>query len=189
MLTSAQSAVVIRMLDYFGYNYRRSRISNYIVLDRIRPIIDRGQKIKLSPEQITATHRNDLVGQIIDGDLGSRWGSGVPQSPGMVIEIDLDSKTEISGMTIDLGLWLSDAPKGLIVEGQNEEGDYCTIVDIQRAQDYELGRAWDFYFKPKRFRKLRLIQSGSHPILDWSIAELSLYGVSSDLKEIPHVAN
>ena len=119
---------------------------------------------------------------MVDGDLDSRWGSGMPQKPGMGVEVWFDEQTEVAGLEVDQGKFLSDVPRHLVVLGLLEDGTWCELIDLQGVDPAEALQQGEFdptprvlrmHFAPRKVKALHLEErdEGAGPF-DWSIAEL-----------------
>lgn len=124
----------------------------------------------------------------IDGDPMTRWASHRPQRPGMSFELDLGEIREIVGLRLHSGAFRHDTPRGLRIEGAEEGGAWRTLAEISHpfpglairngAARLEPHATVESRFPPATVRKLRLIQTGSDPALDWSITEIEILGPS-----------
>jgi Dolichyl-phosphate-mannose-protein mannosyltransferase len=160
-----------------GYSYRSTEVGGYVILDHVLlDGWDDQQQINLSSLQVWATSRQDWAKNLVDGELGTRWGSGAPQSPGMEIKILFDDVVKISGIDLDYGLFPQDRPLRLQVLATKNEGEKCMIYDsADDAVDLFDERELKIKFPELELSGLSFRQSGKHPILDWSIAELKLF--------------
>ena len=91
--------------------------------------------------------------------------------------VDLSPGVEISSLTVDMGFWWPDAPMELFIEGQNLDGSWCVLFSTAGKAEFfaETERALDLYFRPQKYKAVRFTQTGKHPVLDWSMAEITLY--------------
>ena len=74
----------------------------------------RGQPLPIA--RIAATHSNDRVGRMIDGDLLSRWDTAGPQDPTSAVTIDLGAPKQVEGVETLIGGYLADFPRALTIE-------------------------------------------------------------------------
>lgn len=166
-----------------GFVYKKSSASGYQLIYDIRPVVERGAALPLTVQMLSATHKQELLPLILDGDEETRWGSGQPQAPGMAIEIDFGKATLVSGLDLDYGAFLHDAATGLLISGMQEDGSWVELFKLGKANWYtrrrkDNGQAanyCEFYLNPRQLLKLRLEQVGSHPIFDWSVANIEVY--------------
>ncbi|MCC6933506.1 MAG: glycosyltransferase family 39 protein [Deltaproteobacteria bacterium] len=181
VLVPKQAQEYARWLNDLGYNFRLTNLGSYVVIDRVVPMYFRNEKIILTPEQIVSTQRPEWRERMIDGDMGTRWGSGLHQTPGMSITVNLDGQKTVGSLSLELGFWTTDRARELFIEGQTNDGQWCVIFSTAGNLKFyeETARTLDLYFKPQPYKAIRLIQTGKHPVLDWSIAELSLYKVEN----------
>jgi hypothetical protein len=109
-----------------------------------------------------------------DGDPETRWGTGGPQTPGQFFELDLGSVVEgVTRIVLESGRWESDWPRGLALETVTDDGTTTRLFEDPRPLPQHGRIVLDF--PPAQVRRLRLVQLGRHRLLDWSIAELSLW--------------
>lgn len=187
VLTKTEADTVVQGFSQLGYHFRRTNLGPYSVIDLVERDLSQGNElheVRVMPEQIKTSVGNDKVSALLDANLGTRWASGMPQNQGMVIDIQIAPESPaISGIDIDYGFWLHDAPRELVIEGMDADGEWCVLFDtrVGEAIDYvlEKERLWQIRFAPMAMRQLRLSQQGEDNIFDWSIAEISLFGVET----------
>jgi len=179
VLVPGQDVELAEVLSQQGINFRRTVVGEYVVIDQLAPAYKRGSKLKLQATDFHASMRPDWLNSLVDGDLGSRWGSGSPQTPGMEVAVSFPNPTTITGARMDFGLFEHDRPRGLLVEAELENGERCVLYssEVDGAFWEGMRGGFDLYLPPTRVKSLRFVQTASHPILDWSIAELEIYGV------------
>lgn len=122
----------------------------------------------------------------IDGDLATRWASHSAQRPGTSFEIDLGATEAVTGVRLHSGSFAQDVPRGLRVEGETGEGEWRELGTLARPYPgvrVEDGRirfraeaVVEVRFAPLEVRRLRVVQTGSDPRFDWSIAETEVIG-------------
>lgn len=177
LLVPSEAVVEQRKLAALGYEFRRNVVGPYIVLDNlVSP--SKGEhlrEITIKPAQLEITgRRSEWRERIVDGDLGSRWGSGEPQASTMQLTVNFPKPELVSRFVLSMGFWPHDFPRHLVVEGQSaEDGSWCDLTDLKPDGPEE---EFAYSFRPIKLRTLRLRQVGSDPLFDWSIAELKLYG-------------
>jgi 4-amino-4-deoxy-L-arabinose transferase-like glycosyltransferase len=180
LLTPSEAILVAKGLAQLGYVFRQTPVSGYSIIDFIEPLHTRGETIGLSPEQIFVSSNKKNVSGLIDDDLGTRWGTGAPQEPGMYVEISFESPVMVSGLDIDLSFWWHDYPRALLIEVKRDNGQWCMLADTlnNHSINYLLeGQTkWQFNFSPVKIRSIRLTQMGEDPRFDWSIADIKLFG-------------
>jgi hypothetical protein len=176
VLVTAEAREVAQDFRDRGFTYRVTDVAGYQVLDHVRPIVWRGNEVDLSNAVVSATSRTDWAQRIVDGQLGSRWGSGGPQSPGMTLSISLPEAALVSGFDLEMGLWPQDVARYLIVVAEDLQGNRCMLYSGVPDLSKTLKRhRFSLNFMPREIKTLHLHQGGSHGIYDWSVAEVSLY--------------
>jgi hypothetical protein len=112
----------------------------------------------------------------IDGDDDTRWGSGQPQHPGQEFDVRFDSPKTMRCIRYQISKWRSDYPRLLEIDAKLADGSTKQLIStdqylaIRYVADGESSN--DFCFEPASIKELSLHQLGSHPVFDWSIAEL-----------------
>lgn len=180
VLVPSQVEQFLSRLQLTGLSARRSEVGSYVVFDKIKPKWPIGAEIILTPEMLRASSRGEQVSKLIDSDVNTRWGSGEPQNPNMQFEIVFPKPNEISALFLYYGGFYHDAPRHLLIEAKKENGPWFQIVDLENTSSIQgfaaIGDAtWEIYFEPVEIVGLRMRQVGSHPVFDWSIAELKVF--------------
>jgi len=126
-----------------------------------------------------ASDNSESAYQAIDGDGETRWGTGRPQSEGMRFAVQFSSRN-IRGVRYELGRWHHDYPRALTVEVVPENGGVkvlCEVKDFHAIRHFlNKSSSIMFFFEEVKASKVVLTQRGAHPILDWSVAELEVFG-------------
>ena len=147
----------------------------------MNPLLDEGgQEIPI--EMADASSRKDWLKRTSDNDRGSRWGSGVHQSPGMFLEGQFKNRVSVSRVEIDEGFWISDSARHLslqLVDGDNR----CLIYEGSTSPLHNFYGAKVQFKVPQssvgtnytQATGLRLEQQGKHPLFDWSVAEINVF--------------
>jgi hypothetical protein len=81
----------------------------------------------------------------------------------------------ISQIGYDLGSWTQDFPRGLRIDVQRDDGSVVTVLNPDEyGQVMALSEVGELRLpiSPVKARSVSLVQTGYHPILDWSIAEI-----------------
>lgn len=187
VLTPSEAFLVARGFAQLGLDFRMTKVSGYMVIDHVRPVAPRGEPLAIKPAQLTATSREEWLRFLVDGDLGTRWGSGGPQQDGMVIELSLEKSIPIVGIELDYGFWKQDVARDLTIEGLVSSGPgagrWCVLFDTRGNEGLkyvlENERVWSLHMRPLRVSALRFVQHGWDRIFDWSMAELTVFGPDS----------
>lgn len=176
VLVPLEAKVVARAFLERGLTFRTTKVGAYVVLDHVMPVSEPGERIEVPASAITVTSRPQWAQYLVDGDDGTRWGSGAPQAPDMSIEVKFASPQELAAIELDSGFWPQDAARELLIEADGPDGRRCTIFD-SRGNDalQEVGSRWRIYVEPRTVSTIRLVDKGSDPVFDWSLAELSFF--------------
>ena len=122
--------------------------------------------------KLTASHGSATLGGCVDDDLGSRYTTNAPQSPGMWLQIELPKVTEVSHLTLDAGGSTRDYPRGYEVRVSPDGKTWSEPV----ARGQGNSSVTRINFPVTRARFIRVTQTGSENHLYWSVHELKLNG-------------
>jgi hypothetical protein len=137
---------------------------------------------RLPVAALAATHSNDRVSRMIDGDLLSRWDTAGPQDPTSAVTIDLGAPKLVEGVETLIGGYLADFPRALTIEVSVDGTTWEVAWQGQPALMTYISALETPLTVPLRFplnrhaRLIRLRQTDADPIFYWSIAELHVYG-------------
>jgi hypothetical protein len=186
VLVQSEVAVVKPALGRFGYSFKEQRAGEYTILYDLKNEVPQDEAINLATHsyQAHAYGVNDPA-LALDGRVDTRWGSGGPQSPGQTFEVEFNEATIIDGVRYSYGAWFNDRPAELQVEVEDSSGTRSVVLSRRESPGALHLSARDPYFtlrfNPTLVKKVILTQMGRHPVLDWSIAELSFFGPKNDL--------
>ena len=178
VLVPGQAPAIERSLIVLGVRYKKSNVGGYVVIHDLEPSQKNLQRIY--PEaQVVSNFNNESAQLAYDTKIGTRWGSGAHQQPGMEISLKFASAQAIRSFGYALGEWEHDYPRGLSISFELEDGSYFQLLP---AEDYSKIRGYiessptlHFYFPQLKVRGVTMKQLGEHPILDWSVAELEFF--------------
>lgn len=122
--------------------------------------------------KLTASHGTDTLGGCVDGDLGSRYTTNAVQAPGMWLQIELPSISEISQITLDAGSSDRDYPRGYEVQTSIDGKSWSKPVATGDGQT----KVTRIPFPVTRTRYLRITQTKKAQGLYWSIHDLKING-------------
>lgn len=179
VLVPTQAVLVRKALDVLGYHYKETHQSGYDIVFDVAPSQVALEMLAPSDLVVSASAHGETAPNAIDGRLDTRWGSGTAQRPGMKFEVQLKNPLPIRGISLALGRWGTDFPRGLAVEVHELGGATRSLLN---PGDWEAVRylfAYEstirFYFAPIATSAILFTQVGSDPIFDWSIAELEVW--------------
>ncbi len=182
------AASLAETLDVAGIGYTRSpSFGKYVVFHGLKPVVVAGEFVLPAEWQgLTATHNAFQLGNMTDGNMGTRWGSGRPQGPDMEIALELPPGREISGVDLLAGRYVQDFPRGIAIHVSPDGTRWETVVRARNIFPfvgwsegrfvYDREGGVQLRFQPKRARYVRIENLGHHGSYDWSIAELRVYG-------------
>ena len=179
VLVPSQAGLVREALHTLGYSFQETSRSGYAILYDIKPTQDRLLPFGAGQIRAQASHNVSAAGLAFDGRRDTRWGSAAPQRPGMTFTVSLAAETVLRGLSLDLGGWTHDFPRGLAIMLRRDDG---AVQELLSPAQWEAVRYFiegdpllQFYFQPTPVRSVELLQTQSDPVFDWSIAELGLY--------------
>ena len=122
----------------------------------------------------------DRTSFAVDGDRATHWTTG-PQRPGHQLVIELETTHAIEAVILELGPFLYDFPRLLLVELSE---DRQTWVEVWRgpttakalvgALADPIGHPIEVRLGGRTARYVRLRQLATDPVYYWSIAELTV---------------
>ena len=179
ILVPRQSEMVRTALHTLGYRFRLAEVSGYEVVYEIQPEQDGLRPIPASELRSEAALNPDAAPKAYDDDPATRWGSGVPQQPGMSYALALAEPRRVRALRYDLGKFWHDYPRALRIEIERPDGtrhELCSPAAFEAVR-YFLWRMTEyfFYIRPTEVRRVILTEEGRDEVFDWSIAELDLY--------------
>jgi len=158
-------------------------LSGYTVIYdvlRVHPLLDRASLAKVQKSEITvdATEMKERAILAVDGDEGTRWGSGKPQSPGMEYVIRTKNPLSIALLNISYGPWETDFPRALEVQVKGVDGSTLTLSSEETEALAFVGEEsykFSMCLPSAPVQEIVLRQIGRDSFFDWSIAEIELF--------------
>ncbi|MCB0323685.1 MAG: glycosyltransferase family 39 protein [Bdellovibrionales bacterium] len=178
-----EAETYMRQLEQFGMGFRTTQLGKYVAIDRIARHFPVGVPLANDRFQLRSELRPDWVPNMTDGSLETRWGSGTQQQAGMTLSVEFPLPTVVSGIQLDLGQFVHDAPRRLRIEAVLAGGESKQLADTLGTKLYfdlhdqefgEVPEQWLFTFSPIEVKALRLVQLENAAVFDWSIAELTI---------------
>ncbi len=179
LVVRSEAALIRPALKRLGYAFSEVDASGYTLLYDLQR--DERDLIAIPLTAIAETRAQgpQAAHGAVDGSAHTRWGSGEPQHPGMTFEVFFREKQRLVAIEYDLGEWSHDYPRGLEVQFLKPDGSAQTTLsaDEFRSLRYFMqeNTVIPMTFPEHEVRGVRLVQTGQHPIVDWSIAELRFY--------------
>lgn len=140
---------------------------------------------EIKPEQWVAVsdYNTDLTRFAFDGNLETRWHSGMPQHSGIIFTIDLHGEYLVNAVSVELGRHYRDYPRGLALKSSSD-GILWEDVRIGNNVLFDLlcssintpnNVRYTMVFQPVQTRYLNLTLSGEDDIHYWSIPEIKVF--------------
>ncbi|GAA5528088.1 expansin EXLX1 family cellulose-binding protein [Herpetosiphon gulosus] len=76
----------------------------------------------------SSTEAGSSTQNALDGNLNTRWSSGLPQAAGQWMYVGLPHVTTVSGIKLDTGNSTGDYPAGFIVQTRDDTSDWVTVA-------------------------------------------------------------
>lgn len=181
VVVNSEAPIVGKALELLGYHYQKKFLSGYVVLkiDQIPQSLPKQRMLDAKDLVLSAYRSTDQLKNVIDNDLSTRWGTGEHQAPGQNFHIKLVKPESLKMIILRLGEFRHDYPRRLEVYAERENGEKVTVMsnDQYEALKYfdKCIAEIDIPLPNFPVSSLTLVQTGTHPILDWSIAELEVW--------------
>ncbi|MBK8097468.1 MAG: discoidin domain-containing protein [Planctomycetes bacterium] len=141
-------------------------------VDEIEQLLPVG-KDKMASWVLTASHEHEALARAIDGDVGSRWSTGTPMTPGMWFQVDFGMPFTVRELLLDAASSTGDYPRGYSVRLSDDGLTWSEPVSVGEGSAPQVAIA---IAAPRAARFLRIEQTGRTDGLWWSIHELRVAG-------------
>ncbi len=135
--------------------------------------------------KLSSSHGGDKLGNVIDGDRGSRWDTGTTQRPGMWFSIEMTEPVIVLALTLDTRGSNDDYPRGFVVhtslDGESWSEPVTEGRGVHPITEIELSSS-----APAKY--IRITQTGTSPNKYWSIHELAIKGVTGNEPKVMSLA-
>lgn len=187
VMTPRQGKLAMLGLRASRYEFKQASASGYTILYDIESPHDHLAPIDPSAIVPSTELGREPISNAFDGDLTTRWGTGRPQAPGQRVRIRFVEPVALKALRYEFGSWIHDYPRALAIELVYENGERARafgpqefegleeVFEVQTTEAEPTISGLTAYFDGRKVRELELVQLGSHPIFDWSIAELRLF--------------
>jgi hypothetical protein len=154
--------------------------------------IERGRHVGPLPEipgeplpivSISSEVSAPLVGNMVDGDIVSRWSTGREQRGGDHFTVDLGRSHMVNGVQMLIAGFNTDFPRTLSIETSSDGTTWAPawsgatgLVALSAALEDPLNVPMPFLFDPRQARHLRFTEGETDEKYYWSVAELRIVG-------------
>ena len=178
LLVPSERPVFVGALNLLGYSFEERVIGEYVLVYNLkRPDLQLTSLVMTEVREVSGSGAQPARAALDDNQV-TRWGTGASQREGQSFEVRFANPQSISAIEYDLGEWEQDYPRGLRIEIENAGGNREVVLTNEQYQylvAFWKGDTFRFWFSPREARRVILSQTGTHPILDWSIAELRFF--------------
>lgn len=180
VLVEIEASIVRPALRSLGYTFTEERAGGYFLFYNLQRSGSPSRPLPREAIIDAVTSTGGSARSAIDGDQATRWGTGAPQAPGQEFSLVLSTDMPVSELQYDFGAWRTDLAKSLTIKGELLDGstrELLSAADFRGLRYLGWGeRRLTVRFPPVVLKKITLRQNGRDPVVDWSIAELRLYG-------------
>lgn len=181
LLVKKEAEIIAPALARLGYSFQEEVVGGYVLLSQLRTIYPAVEAQSLPLASVRSNVDTTLDPLLaFDGNLSTRWGTGVKQQAGQSVDVLFQTPSRIAGIRVLHGEWKQDYPRKLKVELLGSNGSVQQVLSgLESVGIHYVNQRSDFTvrFPEQDVLGVRLVQEGNHPILDWSIAELVFLGV------------
>jgi hypothetical protein len=123
----------------------------------------------------SSTSGGDVASRAIDGNITTRWSTGVRQTNGQWFQVDMGASQIFSQITLDAGTSVGDHPRAYEVFASDDPALWGPPI----AKGTGSSAIVIIAFAPKTARFIRIVQTGSSGSNWWSIHEFNVAYVTS----------
>ena len=166
---ASQSARYVKVVDTgsAGNWWSIAEFNVYFNADLATPLDRTGWTAAASDE---SPWPNDALAHILDGDISSRYSSGVSQYDGMWVEVDMGQVQTFSKVALDSGSSTSDYARSADVYASSDGTNWTKVASVVgNGDEIELAS-----FPAQTARYVKVVNTGSAGNW-WSIAEFDVY--------------
>lgn len=176
-------------LEKAGIEYKKKGLYPFTIFYRFRFKEADLEEIPTAKWSVTSNYNNQQADLAIDRNNKTRWGTAHPQTKGMYFQIDMGEEYKIGKIIIYLGDYSHDFPRGLDIYispdamhwtkvYENPEVGGSVFWSNGQPRFFIQQEEFSCIIEPTKARYIKLVQTGTHPRLDWSIVELNLMSTS-----------
>lgn len=123
--------------------------------------------------RLSASHPGEGCERAIDGDPATRYSTATPMKPGMWFQIDFGSPWMLDRLVLDTRGSAGDYPRGFELRLSDDGTNWSEPLVRGAGENAVLELAIE---APRAARFARIVQTGAHDGLYWSIHELEVHG-------------
>jgi mono/diheme cytochrome c family protein/glucose/arabinose dehydrogenase len=127
--------------------------------------------IEMRKWKFTASHRQEGCNNAIDGNIKTRWETGISQTPGMWFAFDMGNERKINTLVLDSSGSAEDYPRYYSIETSKNGKDWGESIITGKGQH----PITEIVLPPTTARHIRVTQRGTSNGKFWSIHRLEVY--------------
>ncbi len=125
----------------------------------------------------SSTSNFDSLGAALDGNAGTRWSSGSPQTNGQWFQVNMGTVKSFDQIALDTSGSKGDFPRGYEIRVSTNGTNWSAPI----ATGSGIGKFTSVKFPMQNAQYIRVTQTGSVPAIWWSIHEFDVYVAASNL--------
>ena len=119
----------------------------------------------------TSAGGGDVPANALDGNLTTRWNTGVPQADGQWFQVDMLAAQSFCTITLDAAGFTGDYPTGYTVYATNNLANFGSAIATGTGNSQLI----TITFAAQSARYIKIVRSGGAGSANWwSIAELNV---------------
>jgi hypothetical protein len=167
-----------------GFGFTRQHVDGLDLFSYAPPPGAPGTRLPADTFRVSASRQPERAALAVDGDIGTRWATGLPQAPGDWLQVELAAPRLVRAVR----LWTAyptDWPRGLRLEGSADGATWRPLPATVRTEGRHIwggigllrdgAEAVRLDFEPAMLRALRLVLTRGDGVFDWSIHELAVF--------------
>lgn len=174
------------ILGQAAASFKKDKAGGFTVYHSIRPSSYNFKAVSPDGWKASSSLNHESTGKAFDRDVNTRWVTGKNQEPGMWYQLDMGRIHEINRITAIQGSMPPDSPRGFEIlisaDGKtwNRISENRSFKGISAYIDGGILKLdpsgnMDVVFPAMKARYIKIIQIGSDPLYNWSIAEMFVY--------------
>jgi hypothetical protein len=162
------------VLKILEFSFKRKDLNGYVVFYELDFKRKMQERFKFTPH---SNLNSDELGNLMDGDTKTRWGTRAPQTKGMTLRLKIEGSKPVCAIRLGIDDWDTDLPIAIQIDGSLggnrfelvQSGRFCGVSSIMKSS-----RGGTIFFEPKLLDEVILTIEQPKPPFDWSISEIEV---------------